>query len=280
MDNKLISAYAWRRHHANRQRVDVLANGWRPTCKGADDQRHALADILQARAFAAKGEHIYNTMRDAVNDDRGSHSAVDPKDRRQWFADPAQCGFREAGDASDFYRHATQWYGDLDGRTLFHGVVFILPARDGQTSVYAGYRYTEDDGAVICMRAADVIDGRAGESPDYRSAAMAADDLARIAAEAEREYQTAWQAGSLWRSNREDLRHIAKQLRQARADLSTLPTMASKAGRYITDAISRHRAAMARILERMAELKSGDFEGLNFWPDDRLTEAFKEGAGL
>ena len=113
-------------------------------------------------------------------------------DGLRYFECPRASGFREVGKASDFYRDACAWYADASQGSTIAGVVFQLPARNGQVQLFAGYRGSDDygNGAVIRLRLADVINSRGGEpdKSDYRDAASYADELAKDAAESQRDH--------------------------------------------------------------------------------------------
>lgn len=177
-----------------------------------------------------------------------------------------------------------------DGTGLCFGVVYRLPGRKGESRYVAGYQFGGQDGGPSLdlsrvfadERGASYWDGSPPDTKASRAAARHADDLAKAAAEAEREYQTAWTAGSRWEAIRErmradcaDLRAILKE-RRAVKGAGNYPTLCS--------AIRLQVAQLWRQIhgrrERMRELAKGDSVDLGFWPGDaRLCEAFNDGAG-
>lgn len=112
-------------------------------------------------------------------------------------------GLRDAGMAEKILglRH-TGWFKDADASETYAGRVWQLPARDGQTQFIAGY---EDKDADYCQL--DASAGRLSIFATARDAAHAADDLARIHAESEREHDERWQEASRIADEREDARH-------------------------------------------------------------------------
>ena len=109
----------------------------------------------------------------------------------------AMCRLRviKAGEVINL-RH-TGWYCDEDSRETLYGVVARLPNNRG---FLAGWSFGEGMSASF---AGDIYD-------DIKDAARAADEEARCAAEAEREYQEKWRA--------EEEAREAEEVRQAAAD--------------------------------------------------------------
>ncbi|MER9524029.1 hypothetical protein NKI96_10635 [Mesorhizobium sp. M0292] len=193
-------------------------------------------------------------------------------------------------------RESCGWYTDVDQSATIYGVVYQLPGRDGTARFVAGYasaddcdsRPTLDFGTIYSedMRG-DRYNESAVDLDAARDAARAADSLAQHAAEAEREYNAAWQAGSQFAERAET---IAAN-RKAALELLAERRRAAVAGKgeafkAICGAIrDKVAACVAEIAEARAErdkLKAGD--GLDEWLpgfstyDKRLQSAFNEGA--
>ena len=189
----------------------------------------------------------------------------------------------------------TDPHGDVfrDGTGLMWGIVAQLPGRNGQARFVAGYQQggtdagpTLDLGRVFSCKASDSrwdVDGADLEAA--RDAAYHADALAKEAAEQERDYQTAWQAGTRYAERLEEISDTRKEalalireLKRARAArLDGFPVLCRtllEEVRELARSIKRTRAK-ARVLAR------GDMDDLSFWTgDERLQDAFCDGAGL
>lgn len=119
----------------------------------------------------------------------------------------------DCGGRNGFWsrRDSCGWYtdnaGDVfkDGTGLCWGVVYQLPARDGKARFVAGYIFGGCSDDLPAIDFGTIYESESGrgdyynsvqDHDDARDAARAADSMAQRAAEAEREYQAAWQAGS------------------------------------------------------------------------------------
>lgn len=106
----------------------------------------------------------------------------------------------------------TDPYGDVfkDGTGICQGVVYQLAGRRGRARYVAGYQFGGMDGGPT-LDLSTIYDAP-GDDHDagINEASYAANQMAERAAEAEREYQTAWQAGSRFAS----LNHEADELRK------------------------------------------------------------------
>ncbi|TPN04494.1 hypothetical protein [Mesorhizobium sp. B2-1-2] len=194
-------------------------------------------------------------------------------------------------------RDSCGWYSDNDQSETIFGVVYQLPGRDGKARFVAGYASAGDcDGAPTLdfgtiysenMRG-DFYNESAQDLEAARDAARAADSMAQRAAEDEREYQAAWQAGSQFAG----LAEIVADNRKAALELLAERRKAATAGNGVTfQAIcgairDKVESCLAEIAEARAErkkLKAGDF--ISEWlpgfstHDKRLKSAFNEGAG-
>ena len=184
------------------------------------------------------------------------------------------------------------WYtqpgGYCDDDICF-GVVYQLSARKGQSRFVAAYQNgCNDSGALIDFATVYMSEpgGTCGSAQDddaARDAARAADSMAEKAAESEREYQTAWRAGSDYDQEGQT---IAEARQEALTILSERRAVKGK-GNYpalcaaIRSQVESLLETIAEARTKRADLANGDAEGLYFWPGDkRLQEAFCEGANL
>ena len=192
------------------------------------------------------------------------------------------------------------WYTDphgdsyKDGTGLCWGVVYQLPGRDGMARFVAGYVMGG------CSDENPTIDfSYIHESPtDYSAqdcdaaidAARAADSMAERAAEAEREYQTAWSAGSLFAVLGDDIatqRKAALALFKERRLAKAVGLSGDTYGAIceaLRAAIASAVSTIEKAREKRAQLASGDYDrpGMPLYfstRDAALREAFNEGAG-
>lgn len=198
---------------------------------------------------------------------------------------PAAVGLRLVDYSDGIVRSIdhTGWWTDADGDNgrALRGAVYQLPAdRDGRERYVPGYVVMDggpEEAAAVAL--GEMVD-------DKDTAARIADSIAGHAAEAEREYDAAWQAGSRWAALGED---IASAVSDARALLAEW----RRVRRSLADAPAIVAAVKARLCARLAEarearaerqmLAEGDYvaEYLpGFWiGNPRLCAAFNDGAG-
>lgn len=226
-----------------------------------------------------------------------------PNDRGgRWIERPDLAGLRFVGFAdklSGAVNH-TGWYAgeDSDG-AVYRGAVYQLPARDGRAVYVEGWISGEGrrdnfrdsaNGEDVAGRMSAVIYlncrhiGERGGAEDGAelaaiSAARGADREAEIMAEREREYQTAWRAGS---DAAEAIADAGVERKQARELLAEL-----RAVRGLADApniCAALRRMIGEHLERARELYA---EAANAWRENvpapsyspHLAGAFEDGAG-
>lgn len=176
-----------------------------------------------------------------------------------------------------------------DGSGLIYGLVYQLPARKGRSRFVAAYQNgCNDSGALIDFGTVYISEpGRtwgSGQDDDAaREAARAADHMAEKAAESEREYQTAWRAGSDYAEKGQDIAQTRKELlailaeRRAVKGNGEYPALCAA----IRSQVESLLETIAEARTKRADLANGDAEELYFWTGDkRLQAAFCEGAGL
>lgn len=176
-----------------------------------------------------------------------------------------------------------QWADDVDGASIGHtgwwtdpygdgdsirGIVLRLPRGRG---FLAGWSMGESMASEL--ETATVYDDETG-------AANAADSLAESVAEREREYQSAWQAGSKWAAlggEVQDARRAALAILRDRKSAKGSATLCEVIRQRVDGLLEEIRDAR----EKRAALADGDGgEYLSFWPgEERLRAAFNEGAG-
>lgn len=222
---------------------------------------------------------------------------VSPEGRRGWFSDNPAEGW------------ITDPHGDVfrDGTGLCWGVVYQLPGRNGESRFIAGYQFggseagpTLDLSRVYAEPAAFWEPVRKGHSGmtyggywSYQSnprdmdsahdAARAADNMAQHAAEEERDYQTAWAAGSRYADEAADIAAHRAEIKGILAERRALKGQSSYPALCgaITARVRQLLSNIAKGRKRMADLAEGDFPDLTFWNSDaRLRDAFCEGANM
>lgn len=229
------------------------------------------------------------------------HASTFPAATRQqegtWYVgDPVAAGLREVGtvrvDTHDFERSGRPngWYCDEFGGSTMVGVVFQLTGKHGRARYVPGYRTSDDErGATVDFDDVHESEPYAGaeDSDAQRDAAGRADDMARKEAEQEREYQTAWQAGSRWASLAEEIAgtrktalRLLREFRTARKTLDGLANVETLCD-AIREKISDAREEMRDAREEQRELAAGNSAPFIFWNgDNRLAAAFLDGSGI
>ncbi|WOE76356.1 hypothetical protein [Alterisphingorhabdus coralli] len=156
---------------------------------------------------------IMRAMQDTMNGKRrypelrGALIGGDASNETRWIEYPERGGFRFVGFADEVIEGRAidhfGWYTDeFDGETL-RGAVYQLPANNGQPRFIAAYRHgsysrQKKRWTDVSGNPAALLDVR-GIYETARDAAFPANSLAEHAAEKEREYQAAWQAGGRYR---------------------------------------------------------------------------------
>lgn len=237
----------------------------------------------------------------------------------RWIENPTARGLRFVGycdQISDSIRH-TGWFTDPHQDGKIRGCVYQLPGRGGKARFVAAHD-NEDNGAADCggpayvdfstvyrsdfaaeMRSALRDIGKSYQTPAMlkpgywaeaahetakKEAARAANDFAESEAEKEREYQTAWQAGSQYAGCLQELAAIRESVRQTIRDMkgacATLRALPDSLKARLRSSIKAELSERETIFQRMERLKGGEADTLYFWPgDERLQAAFNEGAG-
>lgn len=276
----------------------------------------AAVAITKARADVAAGKARYpSDGRHAAPFKGLPYPAVSWSDETPGLAhvsDPDAAGLRFVGAVETESRRGDCWqrtegaggwytdpHGDVfrDGSGLCYGVVYQLPGRAGAARFVAGYVYGGTDGgpsldlATIYTesdcRAFGYVTGPR-ELDAARDAAGAADSMAQRAAEAEREYQTAWQAGRLWAERGEEIEAakaaasaLLSERKAARAKGlgEGFPALCAA----IRGQVSSLVADIAKAREERAALLSGEAAGFElywFTGEEHLQAAFCEAAGI
>lgn len=232
-----------------------------------------------------------------------SATARYPDPIRQQYRSSESDGLRYVGRVIPENRHGNLWdsRGDCgwytdphghsfnDGSGLCFGVVYQLPGRNGESRFVGGYEFGGVDGgpcldlgAVFTEPRGDYMES-ACDLDAARKAARHADSLAKVAAEAERDYQAAWGAGSAYAQEQETVETARAELlailkeRRAVKGKGDYPALCAA----IRSSVSSLLSDISTARETRAKLIAGDSEPYWFFPqDDHLRAAFCEGAGL
>lgn len=236
-----------------------------------------------------------------------------------WIESPSSMGLRFVGYADELVKlDHMGWFTNDFGDTM-RGVVYQLPGRDGKARFVAGHDNADngaaDNGGPAYVDFSQIIEsdfeaemhdalrtmGKHYHTPERlnpgywaeaahesarKEAARAADEFTRVQAEHEREYNTAWQAGSMWRdavdeiaAERESVARLLKERKAARANAETFPTICAT----IRAAIGSSLSTIQELREKRDKLASGDYSQgdiyLGFYPSPELRAAFNDGAG-
>ena len=245
----------------------------------------AVQAIAKARAAVAESKSAY-------------HSGIFDSDWQAYqglrFVGRVKPDFRRGDPITkhDGVGWHTNPFGDVfkDGFGLCFGVVYMLPGKNGRARYVSGYQFGGIDGGPD-LDFSTIWETERGDysmsAPDgLTSAAREADRQAQRAAEKEREYQTAWQAGSKWREESDSVKtarretlELLKEMKGYRR-LDSAPAAICKALRA---AISANLSTIAEARRTMAELAAGDYSRrdyyLGFYKSSELCAAFNDGAG-
>lgn len=238
----------------------------------------AVAALAKARADLAADRARYLPESAALGA-RGENGG-------RWTERPEACGLRFVGFADECAGRAVDHYGWFlhpggDTGEVARGAVYQLPAaRDGRSRFVAAIRTGSggrrgeswrdmgtDGGALLFLDSVHYGEPggtwAAGRDDDAaREAAHAADSEANSYAEAERDYQTAWQAGqecadaeSEAKADRETARRLIRELRELRGRLAgaEFPNACIALRGAIRTALSDMAAARARAAELREE---------------------------
>lgn len=213
---------------------------------------------------------------------------VEPSYRNGYWDKHERCGWFTYPNGETF----------KDGTGLCYGVVYQLPGKNGKSRFVPGYQFGGVDGGPTLELSnifEDVAPGNAWDvNPcDYdaaRECARYADGMAQAAAEKERAYQAAWQAGSRYaelseevKGTRRSIIEAIKELKAARAALNNDQSKYGTLCGIVRSEVESMLADISKARQTMEKLKSGDYvsEWLpGFYPSEELQAAFNEGANI
>lgn len=284
IDSKLKEAFAY---HIRRAYI--------PRAYGDNRPRAVVALELARKDVAA------NTSRYPMRWKPYAPCGASNNDGIRWVDDPERIGLRLVGYVDAEMRYSTiwndsdrgGWYSNAFQDATMQGVVYQMPGRNGECRFVAGYKESDSDGYMIDF--ATIYSeksvqwyeshGWAGwtwetDAKDIQSARDAARDanrMAECAAEESREYNTAWQAGSVAAMERENAQTARREFLALMRELkgNVYPAATCRALRQQAESlVETWREAKARI----ETLRNGDDERLYFYADDkRLADAFADG---
>lgn len=286
MDSKLIDAFKFHMRDSAARPAFYYADGYNGR-NAWPEKAHGIAReaLARARRDVAEGKTRYPNPYPRIGHGKGWKPESDglrfvgrvvPEERRE-------CIWDKSGE--------TGWYADPHGHgwNLCYGVVYQLPSRKGESRFVAGYDWSDFEGGPTLDLTRVYVEPRSDWEVDVMTcdaaidAARAADSMAEHAAEEEREYQTAWAAGSAWADAAEVISDARKKALSILAERRKVNE--SDASPVLCEVIrDKIRDLVESIAETRAEqrkLADGDARDLYFWNgDQRLRDAFMEGAGL
>ena len=300
MESKLAAAFRW--HMRNERPAFYYAQGYNGRNAWPEKATGVAVEALRrARADVAAGKTRYPAP---IRGDSG----VTWQPGKPGFAyaeRPESVGLRlvgrveaECGGRNGYWakRETCGWYTDphgdscRDGTGLCWGVVYQLAGRKGHARFVAGYQFGGVDGGPT-LDLSNVIHeyvkgdawNNVEDSAGAQNAARAADDMAKAAAEKEREYQTAWRAGSIWSDEKDEVETTRKEIRAILAERRTLkgqsgyPALCSAIAARVSDLLDDVQTNR----KNMRDLAEGNYRNLYFWAGDkRLQDAFCNGAEI
>lgn len=260
-----------------RQRASALT-GLAPYLNAAD----ALA---RARAETAEGKARRYTGRQFIGAQWGASRRDNPSAPFFVGEDYESIGFRFVGFVDEVSKaygsraiEHNGWYTNEFQDETLRGAVFQIPGHKGESRFVGGYLESMGGGYLIDP---EIYSEPRGDYDNPRNfaaameAARAADSMAERAAEKERDYQEAWQAGSRFASLGEEVaeaRKAALAILRERRILASYPD-APAARAAICDRLAQYlesiRAARAKREELVQSIYTPAHQG-----------AFIEGAGL
>jgi len=184
---------------------------------------------------------------------------------------------------------ATGYYCDPFQESICVAYVVQLRGRNGKAYFAPAYQFEESDNGGMTVDLSRIEESNPGDDNENmtarREVARAADSMAEKAAEKERDYQTAWQAGAQWAALKEQEEEerakalaILAERRAARAvDPAAFPSLCEA----IRDRVESLLESIREKREEREKLASGDSPELIFWEGDKtLQGAFCDGASL
>lgn len=269
----LVAQYLYLRHKRKLPAARALISARADLVRS--EGRAEYAPTIRAQAWAGNWQSLDSMPR---------HT---PARRRAYYCDKLPDGWRGGRDAHDVaraegaYRFDSRgWFGDDDcghaGGGIFIGVVCQLPARNRVCQYVPAVRNTESDGWTLYP--ADRFDSAL-------ECARAADGYAESAAEIEREYWAAWQAGVQYADKLQESRDAWAEAKQAARDwcgdraefhaAGLAPEAAS-----VQRARARYAEIVAKACEDSAAAREAAAEIESDWNRGDNAGAFRDGAGL
>lgn len=233
--------------------------------------------------------------------------STDPDQTEVAFFDGAECpaGFRLVGSVAPDFRTATLyrrggwqgqeghgWHADEYGDSIISGRVYQLPARNGLARFVAGWK--DSDGSLLAIDLSEIFEAAVGDDMEHPEqleacvdAARAADGLARECADAEREWQTAWQAGNQFAALQGESHDLRVQML---AEFKEHKYICGVMGKPMESFPVHFQAFVKRVHQAREQLQAwrdereqllaGDHASYGFYPSSKLITAFKEGADI
>jgi hypothetical protein len=178
----------------------------------------------------------------------GNHASVDSAVMRH---------LRDIGASDALVRSIghTGWFTDFEfADATYRGNVWQLPSRKGRTLFLAGYIESVDSGYVVL----DAMRGKLRLFDTAEDAARAGDELARVNAERECEYQSYWHAEMAAEEALADARDAFKDARDAWREQQGIGALGARLCKdlrqRLTDARDAFKAALASLIDARADM--------------------------
>lgn len=181
------------------------------------------------------------------------------------------------------------WYADAFQDNLFVPVVLTLRVPSKELAVFIGYEDKNYDTYIVQARPYEYItrdqDYDTGEFGSLRDAALAADDMARYDAEKSRESDEAYQAGSQYADNIQEIKELRAKVRGIVHGLRDCTIGNAAVCDALKSQICTLRAQVSSLIEECRGLRDGNGYGrehrFSFYAGSKLLEeAFNQGAGI
>lgn len=170
----------------------------------------------------------------------------------RWIENCEAAGLRLVGYADELYKGIGHrgWFTNNDGYgEIYRGIVYRLPARNGQNVYMAGYADPNNNG---CALLSTELHYEAA-ADDLNDVARFADRIAEHFAEQERDYQRAWSAVSMAKDAADEARQAARDALELVRELEKCdgPKIQKAIKSEFCDALKQYRKAMSSLVDAL-----------------------------
>lgn len=170
----------------------------------------------------------------------------------RWVENCEAAGLRLVGYAdklSQWIKHRGWFTNDHGDGEVYRGIVYRLPARNGQNVYMAGYADPYNDG---CALLSTELHYEAA-ADDLNDVARFADHIAKHFAEQERDYQRAWSAVAMAKDAADEARQAARDALELVRELEKCdgPKIQKAIKSDFCEALKVYRKAMSALVEAL-----------------------------